>query len=58
MSLRTYFKPVDVASNTDTYLEIGKRRWEGWPATILFLAIFIGPFYLALFLTIAAMAIW
>jgi hypothetical protein len=47
-SLREYFKPVTVRSNTDTYLEIGHRRWEGWPATWLAIIILCGPLYVAL----------
>jgi hypothetical protein len=43
--LRAFFRPVDHPTATDTYLEIGPYRWEGWPATTLAILLICGPLY-------------
>lgn len=43
MSIRDLFRPVPFPTKTDTYLEIGKYRWEGVPAQIIVMVIITIP---------------
>ncbi len=44
-----FFKPVKQATDTRTYVEIGRLRWEGLPAVLLFWAAFMLPWMLCIF---------
>ncbi len=47
--MKNFFKPVEQATGTDVYVEIGRYRWEGRPAVLIFWGAFLLPWMLCIF---------